>query len=170
MLHGKAEGRRLLRISRFAGIALTVVGIGTAISYARSESGMFRYVASVIATIMPPIAAVAILGALSKRFSPRGAVAGLVGGYVVSLVLLVFDLTGGLADIALDTSFFRCMVNFFVAAALLFVVSLFENYESDLIVSTQEHDEKTSGKTKFVAILLVAVIVCMYSLITWYFG
>lgn len=169
-LGGKAEGRRLLWISRVAGIGLTLVGIATAISYARSESGMFRYVASVIATIMPPIAAVTILGALSKRSSPRGAVAGLVGGYLVALVMLGMDLTGKLEGIAVDTSFFRCMVNFVVSAGLVFVVSCFDGHESDLIVSTRRDDEKTSWQVKSSAVLLAVVIGAMYSLIIWFFG
>lgn len=170
IINKNANKERLLKVSRIAGVLFTMAGICTAISFKLfAKYGMFMYLASVLATILPPLGAVAVLGAVWKRCSPRGASVGLIVGFIFSLIFLGLDLNGTLAPIAKDSMFFRSLVIFVLTAVITCVVSLFEHFESPL-VADEKTTHQTNTKTKVILYLLIAAIVGMYLAIILTFG
>jgi len=116
--------RHYLIASKLSGAIFTLAAIGTAILFKFAENGMMLFAISVLATIMPPFAAVTILGALAHRVNKHGALVGLIAGVVVAIALVVADKQGHLKSIAKDTLYFRTMVTFLTSAILTWLVSL----------------------------------------------
>ena len=85
------EKEHYLFVSKVAGILFTLAAIGTALlfSIGSVKNGMMLFAFSVLATIMPPFGAVTIMGSLFKRISKQGALAGIIAGMAVAIVLLV---------------------------------------------------------------------------------
>jgi SSS family solute:Na+ symporter len=119
----EASDQRQLTVSRYAGIVLTLVGIGTAYYFSFNDS-MFVSIAKIIAIIMPPLGAITVLGALWQRCSNRAAIAGLLAGYGCSLSLAILDRANRLAVIAAEPAFFNGLVSFVVTVVVVCLISL----------------------------------------------
>ena len=81
-----------LTVSKIAGVIFTLAAIGAAFLFSTPTArkmGMMLFAFGVLATIMPPFAAVTILGSISRRVTRHGAVAGLIAGAAVSVTLIV---------------------------------------------------------------------------------
>jgi solute:Na+ symporter, SSS family len=109
-----------------------MVGLGLAwIPLMKLVSGqLYQYLQSVQAYISPPIAAVFLIGILWKRVNANGAIAALIGGFVLGMGRLLLELnktslTGALRAYA-DINFLHFAVFLFVVcSAILIIVSLF---------------------------------------------
>ena len=127
-LRPNASERRLVWVGRISTAVLVVLGL-LWIPLMRLISGqIYQYLQSVQAYIAPPIAAVFLIGILSKRVNARGAMAALLTGFVLGTARLLLELNKhrldgwplAFADINfLHFAFFL----FLVCAAILFVVS-----------------------------------------------
>jgi SSS family solute:Na+ symporter len=118
-LHPAASERRLVWVGRVSTALLVVFGL-LWIPLMRLISGqLYQYLQSVQAYISPPIAAVFLIGLLSRRVNARGAMAALLIGFVLGTVRLVAELNkaslGGWLFTFAD-------INFLHFAFLLFVV------------------------------------------------
>jgi SSS family solute:Na+ symporter len=127
-LHPGASERRLVWVGRVSTAVL--VGLGLLwIPLMQLISGqIYQYLQSVQAYISPPIAAVFLIGILSRRVNARGAMASLLTGLVLGTLRLVAELNkqrldGWLFTFA-DINFLHFAVGLFVVcAAVLIVVS-----------------------------------------------
>jgi SSS family solute:Na+ symporter len=160
-----------LKASKVAGVIFTFAAIGTAVVFSYRHEGMMLFAVSVLATIMPPFAAITVLGALSRRINGIGALCGLLSGGAMAIVLVVVAATGGLDDIAEHTLYFRAMVTF-VTTILMTCIATW---------ATREPGEaKTAGgvdlsirftprvlRMVFVLLIGMAGVVAFYS---YYFG
>ncbi len=118
------DERHYLLASRTSGVVFTLAAIGTAVLFSYNDKGMMLFALSVLATIMPPFAAVTILGAMLGRMNRPGALAGLVVGGLTAVGLLIAEHHELLKPIAADALFFRTMVTFLAAAACTWTVSM----------------------------------------------
>ena len=135
---------------------------------------MFLFVAAIIATVMPPIGALTVMGAMSKRWSSQGALVGLIAGFASAIGLLALDYAGYLTSVAEDSSFFRGLVTFICTVVATIIVSLFEELNGLVIkpgnpeqfsTSTareNEYVEPASTEVHIITGLLAAVIVAVY--------
>ena len=87
---------------------------------------IYQYLQSVQAYISPPIAAVFLIGILSRRVNARGAMAALLTGFVVGTLRLIAELNkqrldGWLFTFA-DINFLHFAVGLFVLCALVLIV------------------------------------------------
>jgi solute:Na+ symporter, SSS family len=73
--------------------------------------GLFHYLQTALSYLVPPVAALFLIGALWARPGPRAALATLLGGHAVSAVLFVLTIGGGLN------------LHFTLVAGILFAVS-----------------------------------------------
>jgi SSS family solute:Na+ symporter len=120
-LHPEASERTLVRVGRIATAVLVASGIAW-IPFLRSISDeLYGYLQMVQAYIAPPIAAVFLLGLFWRRINANGALAALVGGFVLGAARLVLDLNAGALSGPL-LAFAR--LNFLYFAILLFAVSI----------------------------------------------
>lgn len=96
-IHPNASERHLVTVGRVATGVVVVMGIiWIPVMQLVSEGGLYQYLQSVQGYLAPPIAAVFLLGLFFKRINGKGAVAGLVIGFVVGMTKLTIQaLTGG---------------------------------------------------------------------------
>jgi SSS family solute:Na+ symporter len=114
-----ASERQLVWVGRVSTGVLVVFGL-LWIPLMRLISGqLYQYLQSVQAYIAPPIAAVFLIGLLSRRVNARGAMAALLTGFVLGSVRLMAELNKGSLDGWLFTF---ADVNFLHFAFLLFVI------------------------------------------------
>jgi len=153
---GKGDAH-YLRVSKVAGVVFTLAAIGTAVLFSTAKDGMMLFAISILATIMPPFAAVTILGALVRRVNRRGALVGLIAGGAIALSLVVVSKMGYLESIAEDTLYFRTAVTFLVSAILTYVVSvLTPNPQTDSDTSEVDISFSISRRTIRMTLILLA--------------
>jgi SSS family solute:Na+ symporter len=141
---GKQESHYLLT-SKIAGVIFAFCAVGTALLFYRAPSGMFIYAVGVLATIMPPFAAVIMLGAMWKKANSRGAAAGLIiGGSLAVTLFILANRTKLLLPIAEDTMFFR--------AALTYIVTLGTAWLFSLLLPAEAGEDQTAAATASVKI------------------
>ncbi len=130
-IYGKLRPRASERQLVVVGQVATVVLVGLALLWVplmkRISGQLYQYLQSVQAYIAPPIAAVFLLGVFWPRVSARGAMAALLGGFVLGAGRLVAELNrealaASLAPPLRGWVDWYAGINFLHFAALLFVV------------------------------------------------
>ena len=130
-LRPAASQRELVRVGRLATAAMVVLGLAW-IPFMKYISGaLYVYLQSVQAYIAPPIFAVFFLGLFWKRVNAAGAMAGLIGGFVLGMARLAAEVfKESLVDFpvlyALASMNFLhfCLLLLIAAAALIVAASL----------------------------------------------
>ena len=126
-LHPDASERTLVIVGKIATAVLVLTGIAWIPVLRSISSELYHYLQSVQAYIAPPIAAVFLLGLFSKRINSPGALACLIGGFVIGMARLVAELnkealSGWLFTFA-DINFLHFCVFLFVFCVLLMIVT-----------------------------------------------
>lgn len=148
-LNPAASEKRLVFVGKLATCVVVVLGI-IWIPVMRLVSGqLYEYLQSVQAYLAPPITAVFFLGVFFKRINARGAVAGLVAGFVLGMFKLACQIMAGLENVRAaihpglvmlgDFNFlYFCITLFAISIAIVVTVSL---------MSAKPPDEKTRELT-----------------------
>lgn len=160
-----------LRASKVAGVIFTLAAIGTAVLVSTRHEGMMLFAVSVLATIMPPFAAVTVIGALSRRINGIGALCGLLSGGAIAIVHVVASVTGCLEDIASDTLFFRAMVTFVTTVVMTCVATWATRDPGDAReASAVDLSINISPRVLRLLVVLLVGMACMVTFWTYYFG
>ena len=129
-LNPNATEKRLVLVGRVATIVL--VGFGLLwIPMMKLISGqIYQYLQSVQAYISPPIAAIFLIGVLSKRVNSQGAIASLLTGFVLGIARLILELmkdslSGFLYEYATINFLHFAFLLFLICTLVLVVVSYF---------------------------------------------
>ncbi len=135
-LHPQASDKILVMVGRIATAVVVVLGILWIPLMQKISGQLYHYLQSVQAYIAPPIAAVFLLGLFWKRINAAGAMAALVGGFVIGMARLVAELmkaslSGVLHTFATINFLYFCAILFAVSIALLVLVSLVTPAPSD---------------------------------------
>ncbi|MEZ5274798.1 MAG: sodium:solute symporter [Opitutaceae bacterium] len=144
---GKSEAH-LVTVGRFATGVVVIFGIlWIPIMPMVSQGGLYQYLQSVQGYLAPPITAVFLLGLFFKRINARGALTGLLVGFVLGMIKLVVQALVGGGAIA-GPAFFVWLgeFNFLYASGLLFAVSVIIIVVASL-TAPQQSDEEISGLT-----------------------
>ncbi len=168
LIRKHAPESHYVRVSRLAGVVFTFAAIGTAVLFTFAKSGMFLFAIGIVATIMPPFGAVALLGVLWARTSYPGALAGLLAGFITAITLFVADLFGTFRDYASDSLYFRTVVTFVLTILVTAGGSLFvpakAKSEPASVSPGNPHD--FTRLFRLSALLLTAVVI-LYLSLTW---
>jgi len=166
LLVRRKEKEHYLLVSKVAGIIFTLAAIGTALLFSTErakELGMMLFAFSVLATIMPPFAAITILGSMSKRITKQGALAGLICGAAVSIFLIVATQKEAkwILNIAQDTLYLRTIATFLTTAFVAVIVSMAFKPAKDVPLpdSTFTMTKMTPRLKRMVIMLVLALIV-----------
>ena len=117
--------RRTVWIGRIAILSFMLISAVVAPLIGEFE-GLFHYLQTALSYLVPPVAALFLIGALWARPGPRAALATLLGGHAVSAALFVLTIGGGL-----NLHFTLVAGILFGVSALIFVlVGLFESAPS----------------------------------------
>jgi len=148
-LNPDATERQLVWVGRLSTVVLTVLGLAW-IPFMDSISGqLYTYLQSVQGYISPPIAAVFLLGIFSKRVNATGAMASLLGGFVIGVLRLGFELYNGPAKDGLAAGSMLetfAEVNFLHFAFFLFLICVLLLIGVSLITKTPQ-PAKVAGLT-----------------------
>jgi SSS family solute:Na+ symporter len=122
--HPDASERKLVLVGRLSTMIIVVSAIFWVPLTKIISSNIYIYLQSVQAYIGPPIAAVFLLGIMSKTVNSYGAIWGLIGGGLIGALRFVSELLHNFYD--LKNTFFSWFVeiNFLHFAVFLFLVSL----------------------------------------------
>ena len=134
-LRPRASQRELVRVGRIATAAVVVLGVLWIPLMSRVSESLYVYLQSVQAYLGPPITAAFFLGVFWRRINGRGAVAGLVAGFVLGMGKLVAQvlattastrqvLPGFLLAFGQFNFLYFCLVLFAVSVGVIVVVSL----------------------------------------------
>jgi solute:Na+ symporter, SSS family len=111
--------KRLVFVGRVSTIVLVVFGLLWIPMMKLISGQLYQYLQSVQAYISPPIAAIFLIGVLSKRVNSKGAIAALLTGFVLGIARLILEL---MKD-SLNGFFYQYAdLNFLHFAFLLFLV------------------------------------------------
>ena len=118
-LHPDVTEKRLVLVGRIATVFLVVFGLLWIPMMKLISGQIYQYLQSVQAYISPPIAAIFLIGVLSKRVNSQGAIAALITGFVLGIARLILEL----AKDSLGGFFYEyATINFLHFAFLLFLV------------------------------------------------
>lgn len=164
MWRKQAGESELIRVSKIAGVIFTLAAIGTAIIFTFAREGMFLFAVGIVATIMPPFGAIALIGAMWRRASPRAAAAALFLGLPFAATLFYLDASGRLAWLARDTLYLRSGATFILTSAVLITGSLLGRYRDPL--AELEDPPVNRQRLTRLAFALVVCVLFMYTLIS----
>jgi len=125
-LHPGVSEKYLVHIGRIATSVIVVMGLlWIPIMPLISEGGLYKYLQSVQGYLAPPITAVFLLGLFCKRINGKGAVSGLVVGFVAGMLKLVLQAMSGANMFAEGSLLDRIGdYNFLFATGWLFGISI----------------------------------------------
>ncbi len=126
-INPKASEQHLVTVGRVATAVVVAMGIAWIPVMQRvSQGGLYKYLQSVQGYLAPPIFAVFILGLFFKRINGKGAVAGLVTGFIAGMTKLTIQaLTGGNEPVITSPGWLVYIgeYNFLFATGWLLVIS-----------------------------------------------
>jgi SSS family solute:Na+ symporter len=134
---------------------------------------IYQYLQSVQAYIAPPIAAIFLIGVLSKRVNSQGAIAALLTGFVLGILRLILELmkdslSGFFYEYANINFLHFAFLLFLVCTLVLVVVSYLTSHPSaeklaglTIHTITNEGGGEDEGWKKRDFILSVLLIICV---------
>ena len=175
-LHPAASERRLVWVGRVSTAVLVVFGL-LWIPLMRLISGqLYQYLQSVQAYISPPIAAVFLIGLLSRRVNARGAMAALLTGFVLGTVRLTAELNkaslGGWLFTFADVNFLHFALGLFVVCSLVLIVVSYTapapapaSIDGLTYAAGRRRDQARRSSDAVLSLLLLACVLAVW----WYF-
>ena len=182
-LYPKTPEKKLVNIGRLATGIIVLLGIAW-IPIMQNISGvLYEYLQSVQSYIAPPITATFLLGLFWKRINKEGAMATLIGGFVLGMSRLVAELnkeslTGLLYSWATINFLHFCILLFVICVIICITVSLLTPKPSEaqiigLTYGTLTAEQKAANKASYgwweiIASLVVVAIVV--GILTYFTG
>jgi solute:Na+ symporter, SSS family len=129
----QAPEKELVRVGRIATVVVVVLGVLWIPVMKGLGKFLYAYLQDVQSMLAPGIAAVFLLGILSKRITPKAGLIGLLTGFVLGMTRLGFKVfgTGMGQDNIFYSVFFKMngynyeVILFFIVIALMIIVSYF---------------------------------------------
>ena len=162
-----ATERRLVLIGQISTVGLVLLGLAWIPFMGIFSDQLFLYLQSVQAYIAPPIAAVFVLGVFNKRINSYGAIASLVTGFLLGLLMFVLQikkplLQGAILDFANINFLHFAILLFVISCAVLVLVSLMTHTPSQAKVASTTYQglqEIKSGSNILQIVLSVLLLV-----------
>lgn len=133
----ESSEKHLLKVGRIATVVIVILGILWIPVMSLIADVLYEYLQSVQSLIAPGIAAVFLLGLVSRRITPAAGYIGLVSGFVLGMIRLVLlpfkDSIEGtsLAWIIEMNWLYYCILLFVIVTVIMIVVSMFTERASE---------------------------------------
>ncbi len=173
-LKPKASEKQLIWVGQISTAILVILGL-IWIPVMKLISGeLYKYLQSVQAYISPPIAAVFLLGIFSRRLNSKGAMAALLGGFVLGILRLILEIKkaslSGLAFYYADINFLHfALLLFVICSAILISVSLLSEKPDVEKIKEITFDwskkltlDASSKKDALLSVLLIIIILVIW--------
>ena len=174
----EASGRELVKVGRIATGVVVLLGMAWIPLMSRISGTLYQYLQSVQSYLAPPIAAVFLLGVFFKRINGKGALTGMVVGFVIGIIKLTLelfqnDLTGALHYFATINFLYFCIFLFLFSIALMVIVSLLtprpdEGRINGLTFATTVAEDKAASRASWnkwdviLSLIVVAIVVAVF--------
>lgn len=129
--------KHLLSVGRWATVVVVILGMLWIPVMSLIADVLYEYLQSVQSLIAPGIAAVFLLGLITKKITPAAGFIGLVAGFILGmfrLVLLPFkdSLQGTILAPVTDMNWlYFCILLFFIVCAVMIITSIFTKQATD---------------------------------------
>jgi SSS family solute:Na+ symporter len=172
-LRPESSEKTLVLVGRVATVILVAFGLLWIPMMKLISGQIYQYLQSVQAYIAPPIAAIFLIGVLSKRVNSQGAIAALLTGFVLGILRLILELmkdslSGFFYEYANINFLHFAFLLFLVCILVLVVVSYLTSYPSaeklaglTIHTITNEGGGEDEGWKKRDFILSVLLIICV---------
>ena len=133
----ESSEKHLLKVGRIATVVIVILGILWIPVMSLIADVLYEYLQSVQSLIAPGIAAVFLLGLVSRRITPAAGYIGLVSGFVLGMIRLVLlpfkeSIEGtSLAWIIEMNWLYYCILLFVIVTMIMIVVSMFTERASE---------------------------------------
>lgn len=133
----ESSEKHLLKVGRIATVVIVILGILWIPVMSLIADVLYEYLQSVQSLIAPGIAAVFLLGLVSRRITPAAGYVGLVSGFVLGMIRLVLlpfkeSIEGtSLAWIIEMNWLYYCILLFVIVTVIMIVVSMFTERASE---------------------------------------
>ena len=133
----ESSEKHLLKVGRIATVVIVILGILWIPVMSLIADVLYEYLQSVQSLIAPGIAAVFLLGLVSRRITPAAGYIGLVSGFVLGMIRLVLlpfkeSIEGtSLAWIIEMNWLYYCILLFVIVTVIMIVVSMFTERASE---------------------------------------
>ncbi|MBX2966338.1 MAG: sodium:solute symporter [Cyclobacteriaceae bacterium] len=170
--------KKLVLVGRIATGVVVVLGILWIPVMSGISGVLYEYLQKVQSYLAPPIAAVFLLGVFYKRINSTGALAALIGGFVIGALRIALELTrdslsGFLYEFATLNFLYFCIILFVVSILVLIVVSLLSEKPSDeqlngLTYATTVAEDRAKSRASWttsdlvLSVLVVVIIVGIF--------
>ncbi|MEO0469061.1 MAG: Na+/glucose cotransporter, partial [Bacteroidota bacterium] len=176
---------RLVLIGRIATVIVVLLGVAWIPVMDGVSDTLYEYLQSVQSYIAPPITAVFLLGLFWKRINAQGAMATLVGGFVLGMSRLAAELSkdsltpGGLLHTWADINFLHlCIFLFIICCGICVVVSLATQAPSEeklagLTYGTLSPDQIADNRNSFSrwdVVASVGIVVIIVGILSYFTG
>jgi SSS family solute:Na+ symporter len=174
----EASGRELVKVGRIATGVVVLLGMAWSPLMSRISGTLYQYLQSVQSYLAPPIAAVFLLGVFFKRINGKGALTGMVIGFVIGIIKLTLelfqnDLTGALHYFATINFLYFCIFLFLFSIALMVIVSLLtpkpnEGQINGLTFATTVAEDKAASRASWnkwdviLSLIVVAIVISVF--------
>ncbi|MBE0571722.1 MAG: sodium/solute symporter [Ignavibacteriaceae bacterium] len=180
-LRPESTEKTLVLVGRVATVVLVAFGLLWIPMMKLISGQIYQYLQSVQAYISPPIAAIFLIGVLSKRVNSQGAIAALITGFVLGIARLILELMkdsiGGFLYQYADLNFLHFAFLLFLICALVLVIVSYLTQEPasqkvdglTIHTTTKEVNNEDGAWRKRDFLLSVLLIICV-GLIWIYFS
>jgi len=174
----EASGRKLVKVGRIATGVVVLLGMAWIPLMSRISGTLYQYLQSVQSYLAPPIAAVFLLGVFFKRINGKGALTGMVVGFVIGIIKLTLelfqnDLTGALHYFATINFLYFCIFLFLFSIALMVIVSILtpkpnEGQINGLTFATTVAEDKAASRASWnkwdviLSLIVVAIVISVF--------
>ncbi|NMM47550.1 sodium:solute symporter [Marinigracilibium pacificum] len=182
-LHPGVSEKKLVNIGRIATFVVVILGILWIPVMANISGVLYEYLQSVQAYIAPPVTATFLLGIFWKRINSKGALATLIGGFVLGMSRLIAELkkdslTGILHDWATINFLHFCVLLFVICVIICITVSLLSAAPDakkieGLTYGTLSGNDKISNRNRYglkEIFLSIGLIVIIIWILTYFTG
>lgn len=170
--------KNLVLVGRVATGVVVVLGILWIPVMSGISGVLYQYLQSVQSYLAPPIAAVFLLGVFYKRINSTGALAALVGGFIIGALRIFLELnksslSGFLYEFASLNFLYFCIILFVLSIMVLLIVSLAtdkppEEQLNGLTYATTRAEDRAvtrsswSASDVILSLLVVVIITCIF--------
>ncbi|MFS4417401.1 sodium:solute symporter [Maribacter sp. 2307ULW6-5] len=173
----------LVRTGRVATFFVVGLGLLWIPIITRLSDGLYEYLQNVQAYISPPIAAVFLLGIFYKRINANGAIATLVGGFIIGFLKLTLEILKGnftegsviytIADInwlVFGAYFFALCIAIAVAVSMFYPApsqAQLQGLTFGSVSAEQKKDNKASYNWKDILVSAITLLIVIYIMVSF---
>ena len=182
-LKPETSEKDLVKVGRYATFIVVVLGILWIPVMSNISGVLYEYLQSVQAYIAPPITATFLLGIFWKRINAKGAIATLVGGFILGMSRLVAELfkddLGGVLSTWASINFLHfCVLLFVICVVICVFVSLLTPAPSEekikgLTYGTLTANDKEENSKRYTwkeVVLSIALLILIAWILTYFTG